>query len=114
MTVLTESRAADALTEHLDPVDPREAIRTGECMIGTMETEGWRLFLEAVAARRAALDARLIHRMKPLEPAESEGLAGEIRALDSIESIADGLIVMGEEAELLLRTRQQEAMRGGE
>lgn len=71
-----------------------------EQILSLMEHPGWEFLSEAIEAQSAQINRALVNRTKPAEsPAEYEARLGEVRGLQMIYRLADGMILAGTEAE---------------
>ena len=82
-----------ALTAHLPPASPEEAVETAEAVADLRESHGWGYVTEAVNHRREALYADLINKGVRDSVGDYERIVGEMRGLESLEAIIEGLIV---------------------
>ena len=101
----TTHDAPPELTTHLDGWSLETQAEAKEAILGLTQHPGWDVLTEAIRLRGNDRNAFLKSRQKPFEsPAEYEAILGEIRGLESIEAIVDGVIFVGTEAENELRS----------
>lgn len=97
---LTPQREENALTDLFADLSPDELSEAKEAVLEMTRSRGWTVFRDALDRHVAALNRGLIDRLHPAETvAEYEAKLGEIRGLESIEPVIDGLILLGEEAQ---------------
>lgn len=88
-----------ATTLHLPEVDdPGEAIDVGDMVAYLKELPGWVHIEDAIAAKVDALKQQLLSKPVRQSIGEYERTIGEMRGLESVAGIVDGLIYRAEEA----------------
>lgn len=86
------------LTIHLPEVDDLEAIDVGELVAYMTELPGWTHIEAALDARVDSLKRELLYSPPRDNAAEYERAIGEMRGLESVRAIVDGLVKRAEEA----------------
>ena len=90
----------EPLTTHLDGVPASEAARNKDAILELAESPGYEALKHSIALRCNELRRKLEARAKPFDsPAEYESFLGEIRGLESVEALVDGIIQVGEVAQ---------------
>lgn len=98
-TVDTE-RHTEPRTELFEEWPDQDKVEAKDAVLSTTRSEGWTIIREAIDLQIGAIQRQLLDRVKPLEgAADYESKLGEMRGLERIEQLVDGLILVGEEAE---------------
>lgn len=102
---------APELTTATDGWDLDRKIEARDAILELAKQAGWPVLFEAIELRKAELHDQLTHRVKPMEtPAQYESILGEIRGLESIKGLTNGVILNGDNAQ---REREEEQSNGG-
>lgn len=79
---------------------PDDLVKARDALMELGESKGWEIAREAISAQIESLRAELESRPAPREAsADYEAILGQIRGLQSIEPIIDGVILLGDEAD---------------
>lgn len=99
---LSDERAERALTDLFADLTEDELADAKEAVLECVQSRGWEVLRDALGRHADSILETLAARGqgRPLETAaDYEARLGEVRGIRSIESVIDGLILRGEEAE---------------
>jgi hypothetical protein len=91
------------------PWDTRTAILRKNAALDMRESEAWGGFLSAVEQRKLSLIEQLASQKVSTNPGDYERILGEIRGLDTVDGILEGIIQFGRKAEIELRDIEESA-----
>lgn len=93
-------REESARTEPFADLTPNEAAEAAQAVMEMTKTRGWEVISEAMGRERGFLLNQLVARTQPREEtAAYEAVLGEVRGLDRVPSLIDGIILLGQMAE---------------